>query len=302
MSQFSDIVKQAAKRFPGGTRHVPPPPPPGGNGPKVPTVVVRSARQHKINTAVADHKLQEEIARLTSATPAQRIAKGIEENSIKAGIERGSRTTESIGAEALKGVRKGALSWMEGKAIPAVLTGTLGTAAGVVHAQHVAPWLTKKLSPKETLIQKLVKNPSVRKLLLAGSGAAALAGGVAIGESMHSRVSNELGKRRAFSKLMVHSPDLVKRDPKHATELFEALYTFNKDLAKNPLTASSFIKTRMQYKDEGLQPMDVKTLTEVGKNMRDSRGGDSFLGKIFGSTANVGGMTGLGVGVPPQGS
>jgi hypothetical protein len=204
-------------------------------------------------------------------------------------------TARDIGA----GVRKGALSWMEGKAVPALLAGTGGVGAAVVGKEYVTPWITKKLSPKQTLMQKLMKSPVARKLLLAGGGAAALGGGIALGESAHKRVSDEVGKRRAFQKLLKHSPQLAKQDPKHTAELFNALYTFNKDLAKNPLTASSFIKTRLHYKEEGLQPTDIKTLVEIGSHKQKAKPKDSFLGKTFGQSASLSGMAGLGIGAPP---
>ena len=148
-------------------------------------------------------------------------------------------------------------------------------------------------------MQKLMKSPVARKLLLAGGGAAALGGGIALGESAHKNVSSEVGKRRAFKKLLQHSPQLAKQDPKHTAELFDALYTFNKDLAKNPLTASSFIKTRLHYKEEGLQPTDIKTLVEIGSHRQKAKPKDSFLSKTFGQSASLSGMAGLGLGAPP---
>lgn len=296
MSQFSEIVKESAIRYPSGTGrrfqafgHAKTPQ--GGNtrrharNPRHPS----NARGPKAGTPF---NLADMLSRKWGGpTP---HASGHEFDAVAEKVTR--KATPSAG---MAGLRKGALSWMEGKAVPALLTGTLGVGSAVVGKEYVAPWITKKLSPKQTMMQKLLSNPNARKMLLAGAGAAALGGGVAIGENIHRGVSDEIGKRRAFKRLVTHSPHLVKQDPKHTAELFGALYTFNKDLAKNPLTASSFIKTRLHYKDEGLQPTDIKTLVEIGKNHRESKAKDSFLSKTFGQSATLSGMSGLGIGSPP---
>ena len=219
------------------------------------------------------------------------VAKGVADVEVKKAVE--AATSGTLKERFLSGARKRALAYLDGKALPGVLAATIGTAGTVVAAKRVQPWITNKLSPKQSLIQKLMHSPAAKKLLLAGGGAAALAGGITLGENLHNRVSRDMSKRRGFQRLMEHSPQLVKQDPRHVAELYEALHTHAPSLAKNPLTASSFIKTRLQYKDEGLQPMDIKTLTEIAKNQGDKGRGDSFLGKIFGPAATVSGMAGL---------
>lgn len=293
MSQFSDLVKEAIKRYPGGRAA-------GGSGitvlgaaPRKPRANLADMLQKKWGAPVPhpDGQFDALAEKVVVPHADAAIAKGVAEAEAKKAIE--AATAGTLKQRFLSGARKRALEYLDGKVLPGVLAATVGTAGTVVAAKHVAPWISNKLSPKQSLMQKLLKSPATRKLLMAGAGATALAGGLAMGEKLHNRVSDDMSKRRGFKRLMDHSPHLVKQDPKHVAELYEALHAHAPSLAKNPLTASSFIKTRLQYKDEGLQPMDIKTLTEIQKNRADRGKGDSFLGKIFGPAATVSGMAGL---------
>ena len=52
---------------------------------------------------------------------------------------------------------------------------------------------------------------------------------------------------------------------------FDTLYSFNPHMAKDPLVAGSFLRRALAFKDEGIQANDVKTLTEIRKNLAGAR-------------------------------
>lgn len=156
----------------------------------------------------------------------------------------------------------------------------------------------KKLRPKPTMAQRLsgglkkaLTGKLAKRLGAFGAGAAGIAGGIAVVDALRSGLSSKISDKKQFSNVMKENPTLEK-DREHAKKVFKTLKRFNPEMAADPLVAGSFLKRSLQYKDEGIQPMDVKTLTEIGKNMRD-RGGDSFLGKIFGDVATAKGLASM---------
>ncbi len=156
----------------------------------------------------------------------------------------------------------------------------------------------KKLRPKPTMGQRLsgglksaLTSRIAKRIGMFGAGAAGVAGGMAAVDALRAGLSKKVSDKKQFANIMKENPSLV-RDREHAQKVFKTLKRFNPEMAADPLVAGSFLKRSLQYKDEGIQPMDVKTLTEIGKNMRD-RGGTSFLGKIFGDVATVKGLASM---------
>ena len=178
------------------------------------------------------------------------------------------------------------------KATPkTVLLGGAALASPIVKAK-----LEERFMPKPRLSQQLFGKGSVGRTALALGGAAALlGGGIAATEKATEAIKKPLERRSFYKKMLKFSPGLKKEDPKAVSSIFNTLYKFNPKMASDPLVASSFLKRSLQFKDEGIQPMDVKTLTEVSKNIQQSKGrGSSILGEAFPTTASaLSGMSGL---------
>tara|TARA_Y100000310_G_scaffold12637_1_gene13044 strand:- start:2596 stop:3231 length:636 start_codon:yes stop_codon:yes gene_type:complete len=143
----------------------------------------------------------------------------------------------------------------------------------------------KYLKPKKTLIQKLVgEGTPGRKALMFGAGAAGLAGGIKGVETLGEAISSPLKKKKYFNNMMSENPALKRESPQDVSKIFRTLYTFNPTMASDPLVAGSFLKRSLQFKDEGIQPVDVKTLVEVAKNLKDSKKKDGLLRSAFAGT------------------
>lgn len=88
--------------------------------------------------------------------------------------------------------------------------------------------------------------------LLAAGGAAATA---AIGHGASFGVDalrNRIGKGRAYKGMLKASPGLAKRKDADKVQMtFNTLWNLNKDLAKDPLTAGSFVERSVQRADIG---------------------------------------------------
>ncbi|MFW9801061.1 MAG: hypothetical protein ACFFFC_00290 [Candidatus Thorarchaeota archaeon] len=91
-----------------------------------------------------------------------------------------------------------------------------------------------------------------KKALIAGAGTAAtatIAAGTAWGaESLRDKIE----KGRAYKGMVSAAPGLSKnRDANRVQMTFNTLWNLNKDLAKDPLTAGSFVERSMQRADIG---------------------------------------------------
>lgn len=140
----------------------------------------------------------------------------------------------------------------------------------------------KYLKKKPTMMQKLIgKDTPGRKALMFGAGAAGIAGGLKGVEALGEKIGDPLKKKKYFNNMIEENPALRKESPRDVSRIFRTLYKFNPTMASDPLVAGSFLKRSLQYKDEGIQPMDIKTLVEVGKNLKDSKKKDSLLRNAF---------------------
>ena len=92
----------------------------------------------------------------------------------------------------------------------------------------------------------------IGKAFLAASGAAATA---AIGHGVsrgYDSLANRIGKGRAYKGMLQASPGLAKRkDADRVQMTFNTLWNLNRDLAKDPLTAGSFVERSVQRADFG---------------------------------------------------
>ena len=166
------------------------------------------------------------------------------------------------------------------------LAGLVAAAGGVTAAAKLLKDFKRandlrKMSPaKRMLTEAFGKDTIGRRALMFGAGAAGLAGGIKGVESLSEGIANPIRKRSAFNSMMEDNPSLKREDQKDVKRVFNTLYRFNPKMAADPLVAGSFMKRTLQFKDEGIQPVDVKTLTEIGRNMSPGRS-DSLLSSAF---------------------
>lgn len=143
----------------------------------------------------------------------------------------------------------------------------------------------KYFKKKPTLMKKLLgEGTPGRKALAFGAGAAGIAGGLKAVEGLGDAVSNPLKKKKYFNNMMDENPSLKKEPKRDVERIFRTLYKFNPTMASDPLVAGSFMRRSLQFKDEGIQPVDVKTLAEISKSLKDSKRGDGLLSGAFAGT------------------
>lgn len=121
------------------------------------------------------------------------------------------------------------------------------------------------------------------KLLALGGGAAALTAGIRGTDAAIDAVRNPLQKRKAFNNMIEDNPSLAQEDKKDMGRIFNTLYSFNPKMAKDPLVAGSFMRRSLQFRDEGIQPQDVKTLAEIKKLQGDASNKESLLQAMMGA-------------------
>ncbi len=161
------------------------------------------------------------------------------------------------------------------------LLGTLAAGIPIAKKLHKAHKL-KKMSPlKRALTKGFGKDTIGRKTLTFGAGAAGIAGGIKGIEALSDSIATPIKKRSAFNNMMADNPGLKKENKKDVQKVFNTLYRFNPKMAADPLVAGSFMKRTLQFKEEGIQPVDVKTLTEVGRNMQSNKSNSSILSAAF---------------------
>jgi len=148
-----------------------------------------------------------------------------------------------------------------------LLMGTAGSAlsAGVLAlgAHHLGP---KFLKPPSLL----GKGGVGRKALGLGALGLAVGGGAHLADSLLDKYKDKNSFKKNFAGMMSENPHLEQEDPTTIKKFFRTLNTFSPKMAKDPMVAGSFIKRSLQFRDEGIQPVDVKTLVDVEKSSRDA--------------------------------
>jgi hypothetical protein len=165
-----------------------------------------------------------------------------------------------------------------------------GGAAGIAGAGSLK--MIKNRINKPTLKSKMIKGvkgmfgkgSAGRKALAFGAGAAAIGGGIDALSSTQEAVTTPVKKKMYFKKMMAENPKLSTEKPEDVQKVFNTLFRFNKSIASDPLVAGAFMRRAMQFKEEGIQPVDVKTLVEVAEKRQKSKG-DSAMRKIFPTSA-----------------
>jgi hypothetical protein len=149
----------------------------------------------------------------------------------------------------------------------------------------------RALTPKKSLVGRMFGSGSVgRKALMFGAGAAGIAGGIKGLDIITDSISDPLKKRSYKNKMFTVTPALKKANQTDVGRIFNTLYKFNPKMASDPLVASSFVRRSLQFKEEGIQPVDVKTLAEVKEKMERGQG-KGLLSEAF--STGVGTLAGL---------
>lgn len=168
---------------------------------------------------------------------------------------------------------------------PKALGGALRKALGKGAVLGGGVLAAKYLKKKPSMIQKLL-GPGTpgRNALTFGAGAAGITGGIMGAEALGDAISTPLKKKKYFNKMMDENPSLKKEPRKDVENIFRTLYKFNPTMAGDPLVAGSFLKRSLQFKDEGIQPADIKTLAEINRSMQGSKKSTSALRNAFASS------------------
>jgi hypothetical protein len=109
-----------------------------------------------------------------------------------------------------------------------------------------------------------------KKALITGAGAAATAA-IASGATWGAEsLRNKIEKGRAYKGMVEASPGLAKnRDATKVQTTFNTLWNLNPDLAKDPLTAGSFVERSMQradISDSAGSYIDIDTARNIVKS------------------------------------
>ena len=102
-----------------------------------------------------------------------------------------------------------------------------------------------------------------RKALAFGAGAGAIGLGIEGASSLHDAIADPLRRRKYMKNMLEDNPQLKRENPKEVGRAFNTLYTFNKRMASDPLVAGSFLRRALQFREEGVQPVDIKTLVDA---------------------------------------
>ena len=150
--------------------------------------------------------------------------------------------------------------------------GILGTTALGVATPLVTDKIRRALEPKPSLLQEMIGKGSFgRKALGVGLLAAAIGGSAKGAEHLYDNLKKPIEKAQYKKNMLNFSPELKGEKKKDINSIFNTLYKFNPKMASDPLVASSFMRRSLQFKDEGIQAMDVKTLTETARNMAQAK-------------------------------
>ncbi len=227
---------------------------------------------------VLDHGTRKDIDLIKAASVKKRVATGVGKQVAKGG----AKPAKEMGKirQAIKS--SGDISKDLSPTIKTIAAAvSLGAAAKPLASKAHRAYKLRKMSPlKRALSKGFGKDTLGRKALTFGAGAAGIAGGIKGIEALSDAAIKPIQKRKAFNDMMDDNPALKKENPKDVKRVFNTLFRFNPKMAGDPLVAGSFMKRTLQFKDEGIQPVDVKTLTEVARNMSGGKS-NSILGSAF---------------------
>jgi hypothetical protein len=144
------------------------------------------------------------------------------------------------------------------------------------------PWLGPK---KKTWGQEMFGEGGVgRRALMLGATAAGIGAGIKGTDIVIDAVTGAVHKRRSFNNMLAENPKLKRESQRDVKRIFRTLHSFSPRMAGDPLVAGSFLRRSLQFKEEGIQPVDIKTLVDIRKSVSGAKG-ESILSKAFATTA-----------------
>ena len=163
--------------------------------------------------------------------------------------------TAGLGAIAALGAgAQKAISDQTSKTLPGLVSGI---------ASALGRKKTRWQHAKSLGIDLFGKDSPGRKALAFGAGAGAIGLGIEGASSLHDAIADPLRKRKYMNNMLAENPQLRRENPKDVSKAFNTLYTFNKRMASDPLVSGSFLRRALQFRDEGVQAVDIKTLVDA---------------------------------------
>lgn len=130
----------------------------------------------------------------------------------------------------------------------------------------------KLMNKRPTLTQEILGRGGIaQKALMLGAVGAGIGGGAAALSGAVDHVQNRVNKNKNFEATLRTNPGLKEFKTEDLQGAYDALHRFSPEIAKEPLAAGAFLRRSMLFKDEGIQPNDVKTLVDVRKLLSESR-------------------------------
>jgi hypothetical protein len=194
-----------------------------------------------------------ELTNAQKAEVLQRIAK---EDAAKQATESAGKFTSKLKAFA-------------GKHADSLVGAGLASAAAALGNRYIMP----KLVPKPSMFKRVTDSMGTAAGF--GLGGLALGGGVWGASKAFSALTEPAIKQKHYNEMLKENPSLRNEDPAVVRKSYNTLFTFNKDMAKDPTTAGAFVRRAAAFKDEGIQASDIKTLTEIRKFISDSKSKDT---------------------------
>ena len=147
--------------------------------------------------------------------------------------------------------------------------------------------LTKEAAPSSKYMT-LLKNTAVLSSipLLAGAGLGTVQHVVAKKDAKQLRELQD----RTFAEAVRRAPEdsPLHTDPKATRQAYDTLVHFAPNVATEPNAAGAFMKKLIEYKELGTQPDDVKTLTDIERNIANARRPGAFASGLQTGATSLG--------------
>jgi hypothetical protein len=118
---------------------------------------------------------------------------------------------------------------------------------------------------------------NVAMLTAAGLGVGAIGTAAIAGAGAASK---PIDRAAGYRRMMRESPEFKSEDKKTVKKFYRTLHNFSPKVARDPVAASSYMKRLLAFKDVGVQPGDLQTLSGIEKSVADRRRG-SLMHKAF---------------------
>ena len=167
-------------------------------------------------------------------------------------------------------VEKTLLEQLKGRAVSGGV-GLVSAALGAAVKEPLVAGIQKMVRPKASLARSIFGHGGPFRTALGYGGAGlGLAAGAVVAEKGYEALTEGRHKENAKAMMLAEHPQLKHEDARIVNRSFDTLWRFNREMAKDPTVAGSFVRRAAMFKDEGIQANDVKTLTEIRKNMSDA--------------------------------